>query len=302
MNLPQLRYFVKLAELQHYARAAKELYISQPSLTHAIQSLEAELGEPLFKRVGRGVELTEYGMRFSEYVARGLAEIDRGIELAGEFNKGLSGKVRIGAVFTVQGDYLPELIENYRLHHNNAIEAEVYQGFTLDLVDGLDRDVYDVAFCARVPNRPDICFDHVISHELVVCVNRDNELAERTSLKLEELAGKKVFTYRRGIPIGEEVADLLNGTGLEVAAYYEDEISLGGAVRRDEEACGLATLSIGLRCYSDLAIIPLEDVPKEFHRIYMAYRQENLRSRAVESFIEFTHDYMPSELAAPRTA
>ena len=53
MNLSQLYYFAKLSEMQHYANAAKELYITQPSLSHAIKSLEAELGAPLFEREGR---------------------------------------------------------------------------------------------------------------------------------------------------------------------------------------------------------------------------------------------------------
>lgn len=56
MNLAHLYYFCKLAELQHYTKAAKELYITQPSLSGAISSLEAELGIALFekKRTERG--------------------------------------------------------------------------------------------------------------------------------------------------------------------------------------------------------------------------------------------------------
>ena len=84
MNLSHLRYFVKLAELQHYAQAARDLYITQPSLTHAIKALEAELGVPLFQRQGRGVRLTRFGSEFNECVMRGLQEIDRGVELARE--------------------------------------------------------------------------------------------------------------------------------------------------------------------------------------------------------------------------
>ena len=61
MNLSQLYYFAKLSEMQHYAKAAKELYITQPSLSHAIKSLEAELGAPLFEREGRRMKLTPLG-------------------------------------------------------------------------------------------------------------------------------------------------------------------------------------------------------------------------------------------------
>ena len=74
MNLSQLYYFRKLAELQHYTKAAKELYISQPALSDAIKSLERELGVPLFKREGRNVRLTRYGREFADYVGRALRD------------------------------------------------------------------------------------------------------------------------------------------------------------------------------------------------------------------------------------
>ena len=77
--------------MQHYANAAKELYITQPSLSHAIKSLEAELGAPLFEREGRRMKLTPLGRAFAEHVKRGLREIDKGVALAQEYNGKLSG-------------------------------------------------------------------------------------------------------------------------------------------------------------------------------------------------------------------
>ena len=67
MNLQQLYYFRKLAEVQHYTKAAKALYITQPSLSDSIASLEHELSVSLFQKKGRGVQLTKYGQEFYEY-------------------------------------------------------------------------------------------------------------------------------------------------------------------------------------------------------------------------------------------
>lgn len=78
MNLNQLHYFSKLAEVEHYTKAAEELKISQPSLSHAIGSLEKELGTRLFKKHGRGVVLTKYGKLFEEYVDNALYSLDTG--------------------------------------------------------------------------------------------------------------------------------------------------------------------------------------------------------------------------------
>ena len=80
MNLYHLRYFVTLAHLEHYTKAAEILSITQPSLSHAIGSLEKELGTRLFKKHGRGVVLTKYGKLFEEYVDNALYSLDTGVK------------------------------------------------------------------------------------------------------------------------------------------------------------------------------------------------------------------------------
>ena len=73
MNLNQLTYFAVTARHQHFTRAAEELFISQPSLSYAISSLEEELGIRLFEKKGRNVVLTKYGRLFLGHVERALA-------------------------------------------------------------------------------------------------------------------------------------------------------------------------------------------------------------------------------------
>lgn len=64
MTLNQLTYFRKIARLEHFSRAAEELNISQPSLSRSMDTLERELGLPLFEKQGRNVVLTKYGRIF----------------------------------------------------------------------------------------------------------------------------------------------------------------------------------------------------------------------------------------------
>ena len=78
MNLSQLYYFKKLAELQHYTQAAQELYITQPSLSGAIASLESELGIQLFEKRGRNVYLTKYAANSTNMYAPLCAISKRG--------------------------------------------------------------------------------------------------------------------------------------------------------------------------------------------------------------------------------
>lgn len=125
MNLSQLYYFSKLSELEHFSKAAKELYITQPSLSHAIKSLETELGVQLFEREGRRMRLTPFGKEFAIYVKRGLREINKGVELAQEFNGKLGGTVNVGAVLTVQGDYLPPLFHDFSENYGQEVKLNM---------------------------------------------------------------------------------------------------------------------------------------------------------------------------------
>ena len=120
MNLSQLRYFRKLAQVQHFTRAAEELFITQPALSNSIKQLEGKLGIPLFEQHGRNVRLTKFGKEFNEYVSEGLDVIDKGIQVAQEHANSLSGTIDIGTIFTLQADYLPALLREYRCQIGRA--------------------------------------------------------------------------------------------------------------------------------------------------------------------------------------
>ena len=85
MNLSQLYYFKKLAELQHYTRAAKELYIAQPTLSDAISSLEKELGVALFCRDGRSVKPVSY-THLDVYKRQVYQDVDARLDPAARIN------------------------------------------------------------------------------------------------------------------------------------------------------------------------------------------------------------------------
>lgn len=301
MNLSQLYYFSKLSELEHFSKAAKELYITQPSLSHAIKSLETELGVQLFEREGRRMRLTPFGKEFAIYVKRGLREIDKGVELAQEFNGKLGGRVNVGAVLTVQGDYLPPLFHDFSENYGQEVKLNMFQGFSVPLVEGLENDKYDVVFAAAGERKPNLCYEHVLSHELVVVVNKDNPLAQRSSIGIPELSGYDVHTYRLGTPIGEEVNDLLMEYSLSAKHDCEDEVSLGGIISAMPNDIALATLTISLKAFDHLRFLRIEEVPQDFHPIYLIYKRDAYRSCAAERFIQFSQDWVAPKDAIPST-
>ena len=291
MNLSQLYYFRKLADLQHYTQAAKELYISQPALSDAIKSLERELGVPLFKREGRNVRLTRYGREFADYVDKSLRELDRGIEVMHEYTGKLSGTLKVGAIYTVTGDYLPSLIGAFHDKFNDEVQFEVMQGFTIPLIENLKEDRYDIVFAAKSKeDEPTLCFEPVLVQRLVVAVNESHPFASKKSLRMEDLVGHNICTYRRGTPIGDDIAALLDRWHLSTSMEFDDEITAGGmisAMRPD--VCAIALDTVGLKPFNRIRVIPIDesDVPYDFHQVYMVYRKAEFKNLALESFIEF---------------
>ena len=139
MNLSQLNYFKKLAEVLHYTRAAQELFITQPTLSGAISSLEKELGAPLFERNGRSVLLTPYGEVFYEHVCLALRAIDDGVAAVSARSSASFGTVNLGTTFTIQDHYLPSLIRDFEEAFDKRVIVKVSQGFTNYLTEQLHR-------------------------------------------------------------------------------------------------------------------------------------------------------------------
>ena len=117
MNLQQLYYFRKLAEVQHYTEAAKALYITQPSLSDSISSLENELSVALFQKKGRGIELTKYGQEFYQYVNQALGVLEHGIAIMKEKSDLVTGTIDVGCIPTLLGDFLPNALDLYHEKH-----------------------------------------------------------------------------------------------------------------------------------------------------------------------------------------
>lgn len=76
MDIQKLKYFYTTAKLEHITKAAEIMHISQPSLTQALHLLERELGVPLFKKQGRRIALTEYGIYLMKRLDTLLPEFD----------------------------------------------------------------------------------------------------------------------------------------------------------------------------------------------------------------------------------
>lgn len=116
-DVRQLRQFVAVAEHLHFARAARELNISQPPLTRAIQELERKVGAELLQRTRRRVELTPAGAELLGAAKRILAELVHAVERVRSVGEGAAGSLRIGFVPLADYGLVPSLISAHKARH-----------------------------------------------------------------------------------------------------------------------------------------------------------------------------------------
>ena len=285
MNLQQLYYFRKLAEVQHYTEAAKALYITQPSLSDSIASLESELSVALFQKKGRGIELTKYGQEFYQYVNLALGVLEHGSAIMKEKSDSVTGTIDVGCIPTLLGDFLPDALDLYREKHPQ-VNFNIFQDKSIPVAEGVSAGDYDIGFCSMVENKEDLVFVPITYQELIVIVRNGHPLARYDSMELTALRDYTLSTYRDTIPIGKTIRKILKDKGLEAAYSYDDEISIAGRIKRSSKAAIVADTPF-LKQFDNLKKIHLTDVPLGTRMLYMVYSKKNFITAAVEAFANF---------------
>jgi LysR family nitrogen assimilation transcriptional regulator len=141
MDLKQLDYFVHVAELGSFSRAASLLMVAQSALSRQVRSLEVELRQPLFERTGRGVTLTEAGRRLLDHGRGILAQVERArLDIEHE-RDAASGRLVIGLPPSVGRTLTGVLVRAFR---------ERFPAATLSVVEGLSHYVMEWLAIGRV--------------------------------------------------------------------------------------------------------------------------------------------------------
>lgn len=194
MTLQELRYFCVTAEVLHYTRASRLLYISQPSLSYAISKLEQELGVPLFEKNGKRVSLTKYGEEFLPYAKRALTEISEGIEHLREMKVPSSGGISMGYLYSVSFSALPDFVNRFYRHQGNEQTAFRFrQGKAGELIEQLLNGSLDFLIAER-PDMSSIDCIPVYRQELYLIVPATHRLADADSVTLADIEGERFIS------------------------------------------------------------------------------------------------------------
>lgn len=287
MNLSQLKYFVTLARLEHYTKAAEELEITQPSLSHAMSLLEQELGTKLFQKQGRNVGLTKYGKFFLEYARESLRILELGIEKTQEMTGQTRGVIDLAFIYTLGSEFVPEMVGDFlRLHEELDVQFKFTVGNTVELIQGLKEEKYDVAFCSMIEKESGIEFVPVGIEKLVVVVPKGHPLSGKGQVDLEEAAAYPQVYYTKESGLRPTIDRLFEMVRIRPKIAYE--------IEEDGAMAGLVAQNFGIAIMPDIPILRNLNVevlelrsPQLKRQIYMATSKENYQTPMVKKFVEY---------------
>lgn len=286
MNLFYLRYFVTLAHVRHYTRAAEQLCISQPSLSHAISQMEAELGVPLFEKSGRNTTLTRFGEEFLVCAENTLSTLDGGIASLQRSARG-EGEIRLGLLRTLGVELIPKLAAEF-LKENQGLNIRFtfHTGVTGELLSGLTGRKFDLAFCSQPPEKLSLTAVPVGRQELVLIVPKDHPLAGLGEVDLSQTAPYPQIFFQPSSGMRGEVERMFAQVGVVPHIAYETE--------EDQVIAGLVAQGFGIAVVPYMDLLRKLDVgvlkirtPVHERKLYMVHDDSVYMPPAVRNFYEF---------------
>ena len=288
MNLNHLKYFITLAKLEHFTKAAEELEITQPTLSHSMATLEQELGTRLFQKQGRGVGLTKYGRTFLKYAEESLSTLEEGIRKTKEMTGHTGGIIDLAFIYTLGSEFVPNMVSDFlRSHEELNIRFHFTVGNTTDILKGLKDEKFDVAFCSMVEKESHINFAPVGTEELVLVTPKGHPIASSgNAISLEEAAKYPQIFFTENSGLRPLIDNLFEQADIKPEIAYEIE----------EDSCmaGLIARGFGIGIMPDIPVLRTMDVdvlPLNLsgHRryVYMAWCPDNYHPPAVKQFIKY---------------
>ncbi len=177
MDLKQLEYFVRVAELSSFTRAAHAIGIAQPALSRQVRLLEVELRQNLLLRNGRGATPTEAGQLLLDHARGILHQVERAREDLGRVRGALAGRVAIGLPPTLARVLTVPLTRAFRQQLPEA-QLSISEGLSTGMQEGLVQGRLDLALLYDTTLRPEIESQPLFEEELVLVQAREPGLQE----------------------------------------------------------------------------------------------------------------------------
>lgn len=298
MNSIQLKTFCAVARKRSFTLAAKEVYLSQSTVSFHIRSLEQEFGVKLFDRAGREVTLTQAGELLLDYSQR-ILDLEKAAHQSVEELQGLvRGDLKIGAS-TIPGEYIaPYCLGAFKEKYPD-IALTLGVADTARVAAGVAAGDFELGLVGAAMNQPALTFEPFAEDQVVLIAAPGRVQWGPQPLALEDVLSLPLLVREPGSGTRSALEQALGGRGLSLANLnVVMELGSTQAIKAGVRA-GLGVSFVSAWAITDerrwglLEVIPLRDfaIRRQF---YLSHRKQRTLSPAAAAFARFLRENPPT--------
>lgn len=216
----QLIAFSALARCQSFTRAAKELFLTQSAISHAIKALETEVGSRLFDRAGRRVLLTQAGEQFHRHTEKILHEMEAARAGLDALSRWGHGRLRVGASTTACQYLLPTVLREFKQSFSKA-EITIEPGDHAAQVELLQSNRIDLAIMLEPDRRGDFDFVPLFNDELRLLTSPMHPWVQQNRTTRGPLETETLILYNKSSYTFRLVADYFRNERVPIGHSIE---------------------------------------------------------------------------------
>ena len=296
MNLKQLEAFVKVAERRSFSKAARELYLTQPTISAHISALEKELNIKLFVRNTREVGLTEEGEKLYQY-ARQMLNLEQLIYETFGCDDGEHSCIKIAAS-TIPAQYLlPDILSRYSSLYPQE-QFELLESDSAGVIKAVAEQTVDIGFTGTILDKKSCEYVPFFNDELIIMMpnNEKYQRIQQTENGVKWLEEVPIIMREQGSGTRKEAEKQLKRAGIDIR-----KLNVVGNMENTEVIKQSVKKGIGVTIISRLAAaedLKWENVleyplgeKKKVRKLYIVYNKEYPRTKAVKKMMQIAETF-----------
>ncbi|OZB93454.1 LysR family transcriptional regulator [Paenibacillus sp. XY044] len=288
MDIRQLQYFMEVARLQSFTKAAESLYITQPSISKTIRNIEEELGVTLFDRSGKRVVLTDAGRIIYEQAQPIVKSFQSLSSELGDLKNLKKGHIRLGLPPMVGSSFFPEVIGQFHQRYPQ-VTMQIFEDGAKKVEVDVESGLLDIGVVVLPTDDSLFHSFSFVRENLMLLVHPSHRLAHRECAGLADLAEENFVLFREDFALHDRIITECVKVGFQPHIVYESS--------QWDLISGMVAANLGIALLPEticreinrerIRIMPLVE-PVIPWQLGMIWRRDRYLSYAAREWIAFT--------------
>lgn len=284
MDIRQLEYFQAAATFNSLTKAAQHLYVSQPTLSVAIQKLEQEVGVTLFDRSQKQFALTAEGEIFLKNISSILSRLQDTIGEMNEYKQLQKGYIKVGVPPMIGSFLFPKILAEFKQKYPQ-LQINIVEDASFRLRQSLEKGELDVAIVNLMTPSNLLSSRPLAKQNFLICLPHEHPLAKQSAIAIQQLQDEQLILFKEGAYNRKLIIDeCLKHNFMPNILLSTDQIETIKSLVADGIGISFLIESIALKS-KDFVSLPLEN--PLYIDFGIAWNEKKYMSTAVKTFIDF---------------